>query len=83
MKMAKLTIKEYSVLKAADEQPELHFDLLEEPKEEESVETARKLEAKGYLKDLGGISQEEYSFKITKAGKKCLEENEREALAIA
>ncbi len=71
---------EYAILKAASEMPELHFDLLENPKEEAEVEVAMKLESEGYLKNLGGISQEEYSFKITDKGKKYLEEAEKERL---
>ena len=73
----KLTILEYSVLKAASEMPELHIDLLEEPKLEKEVDVAMKLEAKNLLENLGGISQEEYSFKITPTGKTALEEAEK------
>lgn len=78
----KLTLAEYVVLKEASEVPEFHVDLLEEPglKSELNhiVEVANRLADEGYLKNLGGISQEEYSYKITKSGRKCLEENERE-----
>lgn len=72
-----LDVREYSVLKAASEVPELHMDLLEDPELDKEVESAMKLVDEGYLENTGGISQEEYSFKITKEGQHCLEENEK------
>lgn len=54
---------------------DIHYDLLEEPKQEIYIDAANSLVEKGLLKDTGGSYEGDYSFRITKKGIKFYKSN--------